>query len=107
MFGGGFPFEEFAGMHGGMPGGRGGPKKEVDNSKYYDLIGVPKSATEQEIKKAYRKKALKEHPDKGGDPDKFKEITAAYEVLSDREKRLRKVRPNPGMMQLKLPCPGF
>ena len=74
-------------MHGGMPGGRGGPKKEVDNSKYYDLIGVPKSATEQEIKKAYRKKALKEHPDKGGDPDKFKEITAAYEVLSDREKR--------------------
>ena len=86
MFGGGFPFEEFAGMHGGMPG-RGGPKKEVDNSKYYDLIGVPKNATEQEIKKAYRKKALKEHPDKGGDPDKFKEITAAYEVLSDREKR--------------------
>lgn len=89
MFGGGFPFEEFAGMHGGgMPGGgRGGPPKEVDNSKYYDLIGVGKQATEQEIKKAYRKKALKEHPDKGGDPEKFKEITAAYDVLSDREKR--------------------
>ena len=46
MFGGGFPFEEFAGMHGGMPGGGRGPKKEVDNSKYYDLIGVPKNATE-------------------------------------------------------------
>ena len=88
MFGGGFPFEEFAGMHGGMPGGPGrGPRKEVDNSKYYDLIGVPKTATEAEIKKAYRKKALKEHPDKGGDPEKFKEITAAYEVISDREKR--------------------
>ena len=57
-------------MHGGMPGGRGGPKKEVDNSKYYDLIGVPKSATEQEIKKAYRKLAIKCHPDKGGDPEK-------------------------------------
>ena len=85
-FGGGFPFEEFAGMHGGM-GGRGGPKKEVDNSKYYDLIGVSKNATEAEIKKAYRKKALKEHPDKGGDPEKFKELTAAYEVISDREKR--------------------
>ena len=70
-----------------MPGGRGGPKREVDNNKYYDLIGVPKTATEQEIKKAYRKKALKEHPDKGGDPEKFKEITAAYEVISDREKR--------------------
>ena len=88
MFGGGFPFEEFAGMHGGMPGGmRGGPQKEVDNSKYYDLLGVDKKATDAEIKKAYRKKALKEHPDKGGDPDKFKEVTAAYEVLADREKR--------------------
>ena len=87
MFGGGFPFEEFAGMHGGPMGGRGGPKREVDNSKYYDLLGVPKTATEQEIKKAYRKKALKEHPDKGGDPEKFKELTAAYEVISDREKR--------------------
>lgn len=87
MFGGGFPFEEFAGMHGGGMPGRGGPPREVDNSKYYELIGVSKTATEQEIKKAYRKKALKEHPDKGGDPEKFKEITAAYEVISDREKR--------------------
>ena len=88
MFGGGFPFEEFAGMHGGgMPGGMRGQKREVDNSKFYDLLGVPKTASDAEIKKAYRKKALKEHPDKGGDPDKFKEVTAAYEILSDREKR--------------------
>ena len=87
MFGGGFPFEEFAGMHGGMPGGMRGPPKEVDNKKYYELLGVEKNASEAEIKKAYRKKALKEHPDKGGDPDKFKEITAAYEILSDRDKR--------------------
>eukprot|EP00824_Muranothrix_gubernata_P008144 TRINITY_DN2040_c0_g1_i1.p1 TRINITY_DN2040_c0_g1~~TRINITY_DN2040_c0_g1_i1.p1 ORF type:complete len:428 (-),score=90.70 TRINITY_DN2040_c0_g1_i1:125-1345(-) len=63
------------------------PKKEVDNKKYYDLIGVPQSATEQEIKKAFRKKALKEHPDKGGDVEKFKELTVAYEVLSNSEKR--------------------
>ena len=90
MFGGGFPFEEFAGMHGhggGMPGGMRGPKKPVDNKEYYDLLGVDQKASDAEIKKAYRKKALKEHPDKGGDPDKFKEVTAAYEVLSDREKR--------------------
>ena len=84
MFGGGFPFEEFAGMHGGGPGR---PKKNVENSKYYELLGVEKTATFDQIKKAYRKKALKEHPDKGGDPNKFKEITHAYEVLSDKDKR--------------------
>lgn len=45
MFGGGFPFEEFQNMHGGgMPGGPRGPKKEVDNSKYYNLLGVDKKA---------------------------------------------------------------
>lgn len=64
-----------------------GPKKDVDTKKYYDLIGVPKTASTDEIKKAFRKKALKEHPDKGGDPEKFKELTVAYEVLCDNEKR--------------------
>lgn len=64
-----------------------GPKKEVDNQKFYDLLGVPKTASQDEIKKAFRKKALKEHPDKGGDPEKFKELSTAYEVLSDPEKR--------------------
>ena len=81
MFGG-FPFEEFAGMH-----GQRRQKKEVDNKKYYDLLGVQKNAQLNDIKKAYRKLALKEHPDKGGDPEKFKQITQAYEVLSDKEKR--------------------
>jgi DnaJ family protein A protein 2 len=64
-----------------------GPKKDVDTNKYYDLIGVPKTASTDEIKKAFRKKALKEHPDKGGDPEKFKDLSVAYEVLSDPEKR--------------------
>ena len=84
MFGG-FPFEEFAGMHGHGSGRR--QKKEVDNNKYYELLGVDKKAQLKDIKKAYHKLALKEHPDKGGDPEKFKLITAAYEVLSDKEKR--------------------
>jgi len=59
----------------------------VDNSRFYEMIGVEKTASSDEIKKAFRKKALKEHPDKGGDPDKFKELTVAYEVLMDAEKR--------------------
>ena len=58
-----------------------------DNSKFYDALGVAKNADAAEIKKAYRKAAIKNHPDKGGDPEKFKEVTAAYEVLSDPEKR--------------------
>lgn len=85
MFFGGNPFEHFGGMGGGMPGRR--PAADVDTEEYYNLLGVSKDASEAEIKKAYRKLALKNHPDKGGDPEKFKEITHAYEVLSDPEKR--------------------
>ncbi len=67
--------------------GGGGPKKDVDTQKYYDLLGVSKKATQDEIRKAFRKLALKAHPDKGGDPAKFQEINVAYETLSDPEKR--------------------
>ena len=48
---------------------------------------MKKDASLKEIKKAYHKIALKEHPDKGGDPEKFKDITLAYDVLSDPQKR--------------------
>ncbi|EKU23119.1 DnaJ subfamily A member 2-like protein, partial [Nannochloropsis gaditana CCMP526] len=68
--------------------GRGGGG-EVDNQEFYKILGVNTDANEGDIKKAYRKLALKNHPDKGGDPEKFKEITMAYEVLSDPEKRKR------------------
>ncbi len=55
---------------------------------YYDILGVPKTASEDDIKKAFRKLAHKYHPDKkGGDEQKFKEVSEAYAVLSDKKKR--------------------
>jgi len=59
----------------------------VKETKYYDLLDVSPDAGEADLKKAYRKKALRLHPDKGGDPELFKEVTHAYEVLSDADKR--------------------
>ena len=54
---------------------------------YYEVLGVTKSASQEEIKKAFHKLAHKYHPDKGGDEKKFKEINEAYQVLSDKTKR--------------------
>jgi DnaJ homolog subfamily A member 2 len=63
----------------------------IDNQKLYDFLGVSKSASDSDIKKAYRKLAMKYHPDKcNGDKskeNKFKNISHAYDVLKDKEKR--------------------
>ncbi|MCA9329533.1 molecular chaperone DnaJ [Candidatus Saccharibacteria bacterium] len=57
---------------------------------YYEVLGVGKNASDDEIKKAFRKKAIQHHPDKeGGDETKFKEVNEAYEILKDDRKRQR------------------
>lgn len=64
----------------------------ADKRDYYDVLGVDKSASEKEIKKAYRKLAREYHPDVSDDPkatEKFKEISEAYAVLSDADKKQR------------------
>lgn len=102
----GFPAEMFGNMF-GKGKGKGGkgpmdldddddtagsgsqpsPEKQMDSNKLYELLGVEKDASAADIKKAYRNMARTHHPDKGGDPDMFKDIQRAFEVLSDPEQR--------------------
>ena len=59
----------------------------MTDKNYYDVLGIKQEASTDEIKKAFKKLARKHHPDAGGDEAKFKDISEAYEVLSDKEKR--------------------
>lgn len=62
---------------------------------HYATLGVPKTASQDEIKRAFRKLASQHHPDKGGDTRKFQEVQAAYDVLGDEAKRQQYDNPAP------------
>lgn len=62
---------------------------------YYSILGIPKSANQDDIKKAYRKLASKHHPDRGGDTAKFQQIEEAYRTLSDDQTRAQYDNPMP------------
>lgn len=66
---------------------------------YYSILGVNRNATPEEIKKAYRKLAMTHHPDRGGDHSTFANITSAYEVLSNSDKRNAYDNPQPNFNQ--------
>lgn len=84
-------FDSFFGASGGFPkqqraAGGGGAGGSADR-EYYDTLGVDPSCTEEELKRAYKKRSLRAHPDRGGSDEEFKQLNEAYQVLSDAQKR--------------------
>ena len=62
---------------------------------HYSTLGIPRTASPEEIKKAYRKLAMEHHPDRGGDNVKFQELSVAYNILSDPDKKAAYDNPHP------------
>jgi curved DNA-binding protein len=62
---------------------------------YYSILGVSRNASEQDIRKAYKKKSMQHHPDRGGNEEEFKKINEAYQTLRDSQKRQQYDNPGP------------
>ena len=62
-------------------------EKQQEAQSLYQILDLPTTATTHEITKHFRRRALKDHPDKGGDPEKYRQLSEAYETLKDPEKR--------------------
>ena len=62
---------------------------------YYSILGVPRNASDQDIRKAYKKQSMQHHPDRGGDEEKFKQVNEAYSILKDPAKRQQYDNPQP------------
>jgi curved DNA-binding protein len=74
---------------------------------HYQILGLQPNATPDEIKKAYRSMAMKHHPDRGGDQAKFKDISVAYDTLSDQQKRAEYDQLRAGGPQVRFTTGGF
>ncbi|CAK0902192.1 unnamed protein product [Prorocentrum cordatum] len=75
-----------------------GQSAAVADTSYYDLLGVEPTVSSAELQKAYKRRALRLHPDKGGDPDEFKRMKDAYDVLLNPDKRAAYDRYGPIMV---------
>jgi curved DNA-binding protein len=62
---------------------------------YYSILGIAKNASDQDIRKAYKKQSMQHHPDRGGDEEKFKQVNEAYQTLKDPQKRAAYDNPQP------------
>lgn len=68
-------------MHFG--GAEEGERQKDEGPSLYEIIGLPETATANQIIKHFRRRAVKEHPDKGGDQEKYRQLSEAYEILKD------------------------
>jgi len=66
---------------------------------YYSILGIPKNASDKEIRKAYKSKSMQHHPDRGGNEEEFKKVNEAYQTLKDPQKRAAYDNPQPQYKQ--------